>query len=101
MFSDLGLHLHNEENHKSDQKRRLQVLEARGIPSYGYRRDESEKRITELPNGDSPCVSLESEVQNDLGDNRIDSTVEDPAFYSKGKHGEGEIRVSAEENMCN
>lgn len=52
-----------------------------------------------MANGDSPGVCFETQVQDDLGDDGIYGTVEDPAFDSKGEDREGEVGIVTEEDV--
>lgn len=91
--------LHNKKDSERKQQRGLHVLVCSGVPRYGNGGKHSQEAVAELPDGYRPCVRIKPEVQDDLWHDGIHRAIEDPALDSKGKRGECEVRVPAEENV--
>jgi hypothetical protein len=77
--------LHSEKDDKRNEKGILEILEVTGVAREDERENQDGALKRQLPDGNIPRVILESEIQDDLGHNGVDSTVEDPALDGKGK----------------
>lgn len=93
--------LHNKKDSEGKQQRGLHVFVCCRVPCYGDGSKHSEEAVAELPDGYRPCVRVKPKMQDDLWHDGIHRAVEDPALDSKGKRGEREVRVPAEENVGN